>query len=151
MKFALVAIVLTVIAVGLGGAAGLQVFEIRPNFREAASAKNATIKEEVGSLSRFPKGAVVKPLAPIVTNLGGAKPAWIRLEISLVLAQDNAESQLVAAALAEDFLVFLRTLEIGHIQGANGFQYLRDDLDERARTRTKGKSLGVVLTSLVVE
>ncbi len=151
MKLILVVGALTLVAVGLGAAAGIQVFDI-----QRSAAKKVPENLEIGSadvspVSRFPKGAVIKPLAPIVTNLGGARPVWLRLEAALILATDNAETKLLTAELGEDFVAFLRTIELRHIQGASGFQLLRDDLDDRARIRTKGKSLGIIIQSLVVE
>ena len=104
----------------------------------------------IPAASRFPDGAVVKPLASIVTNLAGNQN-WIRLEASLVLPREAPGSDVLAAEIAEDFTAFLRTVAPGHIEGASGLRHLREDLEERVAIRTKGAALGLVVHGMVVE
>jgi flagellar protein FliL len=151
MKFIVVVGGLTMIAGGVGVTAGAQLFEIRQRAGQTVQEDPTVRKVDAPPVTRFPKGAVIKPLAPIVTNLGGSRPVWLRLEAALILAMENAETKFLVAELGEDLVAYLRTIELRHIQGPSGFQHLRDDLDDRARIRTKGKSLGIIIQSLVVE
>jgi flagellar FliL protein len=100
--------------------------------------------------SRFPNGAVVKPLASVVTNLAGNQN-WIRLEASVVLPREASGSDVLAAEIAEDFTAFLRTVTPAHLEGASGLGHLREDLEERVAIRTKGAALGLVVHGMVVE
>jgi flagellar FliL protein len=100
----------------------------------------------------FGDGLNLKSLSPIITNLGGPKAAWIRLEAAIVVVQDGGkEDNVLAGKITEDIVAYLRTVPMGQIEGANGFQNLREDLNERARVRSGGRVREVVIQSLVVE
>lgn len=100
----------------------------------------------------FTEGLNLKSLSPIVTNLAGPKGTWIRLEAAIVVAADGGkEDNMLAGKISEDIVAYLRTVPMGQIEGANGFQNLREDLNERARVRSAGRVREVVIQSLVVE
>jgi flagellar FliL protein len=100
----------------------------------------------------FGDGLNLKALSPIITNLGGPKAAWIRLEAAIVGVQDGGkDDNVLAGKITEDIVAYLRTVPMGQIEGANGFQNLREDLNERARVRSGGRVREVVIQSLVVE
>ena len=100
----------------------------------------------------FGDGLNLKALSPIITNLGGPKAAWIRLEAAIVVVQDGGkDDNVLAGKITEDIVAYLRTVPMGQIEGANGFQNLREDLNERARVRSGGRVREVVIQSLVVE
>jgi flagellar protein FliL len=143
----LAAVVLTPAAI-LGGGACAYIITAPP----ASSHAPATPVQSIAapSASRFPKGAVVKPLASVVTNLANTQN-WIRLEASVVLPPGTPGSDVLAAEIADDFTAFLRTVSPAHLEGANGLQHLREDLEERVAIRTKGHVLGLILHGLVVE
>jgi hypothetical protein len=46
---------------------------------------------------------------------------------------------------------FMRTLPLTHVASAAGVEYLREDIEEIARLRSKGRARSVILRSLVVE
>lgn len=94
----------------------------------------------------------LKSLASIVTNLGAPKGTWVRLEAAIVVGPDAAkEENLLAGRISEDIVAFLRTVPLAQIEGANGFQNLREDLNDRARIRSEGKVREVIIQSLIVE
>ena len=43
------------------------------------------------------------------------------------------------------------TLTLDQVQGASGYHYMKEDLDERARLRGQGKVRDLVLQSFIVE
>jgi flagellar FliL protein len=121
---------LTCFAVGAGGLFGMMVL---------GGADKASAKPEPAVASSQKSKQVdtitVKTLPAIVTNLAGPKKAWIRLE----------------AAIADDFVAYLRTVPLAQIEGPSGFLHLREDLNERARIRSGGKVKELVVQSLMLE
>jgi len=94
----------------------------------------------------------LRSLASIVTNLGYPKGTWIRLEAAIVFGPDAAkEENLLSGRIGEDIVAFLRTVPLAQIEGANGFQNLREDLNDRARIRSEGKVREIIIQSLIVE
>lgn len=95
-------------------------------------------------------GAVV-PLQPIITNLGIPQTTWVRLEAALVAKPGQDIPPALAAQVGDDFLGFLRSVNLMQLQGAAGLAYLRADLEERARLRSEGAVDRVFISALVVE
>lgn len=152
--FVAVMLVLTGIAVGFGGLMGLQLLgrmekaaegEVRPAQAAAASAGPA-LKD------RYPANVNLRPLAPIVTNLAHPDRTWIRLEALLVMeGEQTVDAGTLSAQIVEDIVAFLRTVSLTQIQGASGFQHLREDLNDRVRVRSGGKVRDLVVQSLIIE
>ncbi|KXF76021.1 flagellar basal body protein FliL [Paramesorhizobium deserti] len=97
-----------------------------------------------------PLGEVVA-LKPILTNLGVPSTTWIRLESALVAKPGEEIAPEMAMNISDDFMAFLRGVNLMQLQGATGLAYLRADLEERARMRSEGKVERVFISSLVVE
>ena len=150
--FIAVMLILTALGVGFGGLMGLQLL----GKMEGASAGKVDARpgQNPGQAAkgRFPAGANVRSLPPIVTNLGGPGRTWIRLEASLIVDGDQtAEANVLAAQITEDIVAYLRTVSLVHIQGPSGFQHLREDLNDRVRVRSGGKVRDLVIQSLIIE
>jgi flagellar FliL protein len=107
-------------------------------------------KPKPGDFESRSIGAVV-PLKPIVTNLGIPQNTWVRLEASLVAKSGHEIPAALAANVGDDFLSFLRSVNLMQLQGAAGLAYLRADLEERARLRSEGAVDRVFISALVVE
>ena len=58
---------------------------------------------------------------------------------------------MLAAQITEDLVAFLRTVPLAQIQGASGFQHLREDLNDRVRVRSGGKVHELVIQALIIE
>jgi flagellar FliL protein len=147
LSFLLVAAALTLVAGGAGYFGGLQVLSSAE--RALSSKKDAA--DQVSGLPAVKPGNV-KALAPIVTNLAGVPPAWIRLEASLVFQGDvpkNADA--LGARIGEDIIAFLRTVSVKQIEGAIGFQHLSEDLNDRVRVRGGGEVQELVIQGLIIE
>jgi Flagellar basal body-associated protein FliL len=94
----------------------------------------------------------LKELAPMTTNLHGPKAPWIRLEGSLLYdAAIESDISLMASKIAEDCVVYLRTVRLEHVQGSGGLQALVEDLSERARVRSGGKVQQLIISSFIIE
>lgn len=100
----------------------------------------------------FSSSTRLRTLDPLVTNLAAPKNAWIRLQAS-VLLEEGADGDLAVMKkkVEDDFLSYLRTLTLPHLEGGVGLQHLKEDLTERARTRTAGQIHEVVLESVVIQ
>jgi flagellar protein FliL len=91
-------------------------------------------------------------LDPILVTLAGPQKSWARVELSMVTeggARDDFA--LLSKTISEDLMSFLRTVPLSHVESAVGLEYLREDLSEIARLRSKGRVRDVLLRSLVVE
>lgn len=95
-------------------------------------------------------GQVVK-LEPILVTLAAPDNVWIRIEAALVASPGASIAPDMAAAVQGDFAAYLSALSLQQIAGATGLQYLREDLEERARLRSDGKVAEVIISSLVME
>jgi flagellar protein FliL len=154
MAFIAAMLILTGMGVGLGGLMGLQLMSHLE--RQSASESEKRVGQNGGHgqalKGRYPANAGLKPLAPIVTNLASPERTWIRLEASLVMeGEQSAEANALAALIAEDIVGFLRTVALAQVQGASGFQHLREDLNDRVRVRSGGKVRDLVVQSLIIE
>ncbi|POF30149.1 flagellar basal body-associated FliL family protein [Roseibium marinum] len=94
----------------------------------------------------------LQKLDPLVTNLASPKDSWIRVHASILLEEETeGEVGLLRKKVEDDFLGYLRTLTLGHLEGGAGLQHLKEDLTERAKTRSKGQIHEVILESVVIQ
>jgi flagellar protein FliL len=154
LAFIAALLILTGMGVGLGGLMGLQLSSLieTAGEAEARAGKEGGRSPAQAAKGRYPANANLRPLAPIVTNLASPERTWIRLEASLVMDGDHAaEANALTAQITEDIVAFLRTVALVQIQGASGFQHLREDLNDRVRVRSGGKVRDLVVQSLIIE
>ena len=91
-------------------------------------------------------------LPPVVTTLAAPADAFIRVEASIVFdGKSTPHPEVLAAEIATDELAYLRTLVLTEIQGPIGLANLRQDLGDRAVTRSGGKVNEYILRTLVVQ
>ena len=57
----------------------------------------------------------------------------------------------VPPELVEDIVTYFKSCTLEQIQGGSGYQYMREDLNERVRVRGQGKVRDFVLQSFIVE
>ena len=96
--------------------------------------------------------ATVVDLPPIVTNLGAPQDTWIRLEGSIIFDPKTlAHPEAVAGQIGDDVLAYLRTVSLHQLEGPIGLENIRQDLNERAATRSGGKVRAFVIRTLVVQ
>lgn len=88
-------------------------------------------------------------LEPITTNLAYPSDSWVRLEVAL--AFNGPPEVAMAESIHQDILAYMRTISLQQIEGPRGFQYLRDDIQERANLRSQGKVAKILLRSFVIE
>jgi flagellar FliL protein len=132
---------LVVALIGAGAGAG---FELTlPASGEAQNSKETAAPVERSTIYDLP---------PIVANLGAPQDTWIRLEASMVFDPKTLpHPEAVAGKVGEDILAYVRTVTLKQLEGPIGLQAIREDLNERAVTRSDGKVRELVLRTLVVQ
>ena len=144
---ALIAVVtiLTLIAAGGGWLLGGQLGLAKQEAGDAAA--DVSRKAAVADV---PAGTVI-PLKPILSNVKIPQNVWLRLEAGIVARPGEKIPDELAATIAGDFMAFLRTVNLMQLRGPAGLEYLRTDLEERARMRSEGKIEKIYIWALVME
>jgi flagellar FliL protein len=88
-------------------------------------------------------------LEPITTNLAFPADRWVRLEVAL-LFKDKPDVKL-AETIHQDIAVYLRTVSLQQIEGPRGFQYLKEDLEERTDMISEGKVSKLMFRTFLIQ
>jgi len=104
-------------------------------------------KEGLPPISTEANGVVA--LEPITTNLAYPSENWIRLEVALMF--NGAPDVKIAEEVHQDIMAYLRTVSLQQVEGPRGFQYLKDDVQERVDLRSEGRVSKVMFRTLVIE
>jgi flagellar FliL protein len=145
--FILIVTALTLAAAGVGFLSGLRILS---SAEETVASKGVESPPLLGGLQHV-ESANLKAMTPIVTNLAGSPPVWIRLEASLIFNDNAADADALAAHISEDIIGFLRTVSVAQLEGAIGFQHLSEDLNDRVRVRSNGRVRELVIQGLIIE
>ena len=98
------------------------------------------------------QSSTIVDLPPIVTNLGAPQDTWVRLEGSIIFDPKTLpHPEAVAGQIGDDVLAYLRTVSLHQLEGPIGLENIRQDLNERAATRSGGKVRAFVIRTLVVQ
>lgn len=106
-------------------------------------------KEEEGLPPISTEANGVVALEPITTNLAYPSENWIRLEVALLF--NGPPDVKIAEDVHQDIMAYLRTVSLQQVEGPRGFQYLKDDLQERVDLRSEGRVSKVMFRTLVIE
>jgi flagellar protein FliL len=147
--------VLTLLAGGGGWAVGNMLApppaEVTAKAEPAAGghgeAGKAATGEEVPHISTAANGIVL--LDPITSNLAYPSENRVRLEVALMFK--GATDVKLAEEIHQDIMAYMRTVSLQQVQGPRGFQYLREDLQERVDLRSEGRVTNVMFRTFVIE
>ena len=129
----------------LGGGAGAAFEAIHPHVTSAD-------RRATGVTAQPAEPSTIYDLPAIVTNLGSPQETWIRLEGSIIFDPRRLpHPEAAAGEIGADVLAYLRTVTLKQLEGPVGLQNIRQDLNERAATRTGGTVREFVLRTLVVQ
>ena len=157
-------LVLTLIGGGGGWAIGGMIAgKIQPALDQKAKDEAAAKEKEKaekdkkggkeGEDAGLPKIATeangIVQLEPITTNLAYPSENWVRLEVALLF--NGAPDVKLAESIHQDIMAFMRTISLQQIEGPRGFEYLRDDLQERVDLRSQGRVSKVVFRTFIIE
>ena len=154
---------LIVVLVGLAAGAGAG-YWLKASFADEQFDPQADRSEEPGktgpATSASEGHSSLAPVAredfvaiePVLVNLAGPQGRWIRLEASVGFEGGSKEDwNAVSKLIAEDFMGFLRGTPITQFETASGLEYLREDLTDLARIRTRGAARKLIIRTLVIE
>ncbi|HVK92977.1 MAG TPA: flagellar basal body-associated FliL family protein [Mycoplana sp.] len=88
-------------------------------------------------------------LEPFTSNLAYPADNLVRMEVAL--AFKGPPDPVLAEAIHQDIMAYMRTVSLQQIQGPRGFQYLRDDLRERVDLRSEGRVTNLMFRTFVIE
>lgn len=112
----------------------------------------SSVKTEKPAEAASREASTLYDLPPVITNLGSPQDTWIRFEGSIVFDPKTlSHPEVVAGQIGDDFLAYLRTVSLKQLEGPIGLQNIREDLQERAITRSGGKVRELVIRTLVVQ
>src|SRR4051812_13302773 len=147
MRLIAALLALTLVAIGIGALAGLQLF--------ASAERIADAKKNVPAppvASTYAGSARLRKLSPIVTNLAAPADNWARVEASMVTESlEEEEASILAARISEDIVAYLRSASVSQFAGVRGLQHLRDELTERAKVRSSNKVRELIIETLVIQ
>jgi len=143
--------VLTLVGAGGGWAVGNMLAPNIPSTTEAEQAKEAEAKKKAeGGLPKIATEANnIVVLDPVTSNLAYPSENWIRLEVALMF--NGPPDVKVAEDIHQDILAYIRTISLQQIEGPRGFQYLKDDIQERVDLRSQGRVSKVMFRTFVIE
>lgn len=144
----------TIIAGGggwvVGGMLAPQVEKPKSEQKAAEAEQAAAEGEKEEGLPRIATEANgVIQLEPITTNLAFPADRWVRLEVAL-LFKDKPDVKL-AETIHQDIAVYLRTVSLQQIEGPRGFQYLKEDLEERTDMISEGKVARLMFRTFLIQ
>lgn len=113
----------------------------------AASAEKGKAAEGIEKISAEANGII--QLDPITTNLAYPSTNWVRLEVALMF-KGPVEVGL-AEDIHQDIMAYVRTVSLQQLEGPRGFQYLKDDIQERVDLRSQGRVSKVMFRTFVIE
>ncbi|MCF3639571.1 flagellar basal body-associated FliL family protein [Rhizobium sp. TRM95111] len=88
-------------------------------------------------------------LEPITSNLAYPSNNLVRMEVALMFK--GLPDAVLAEAIHQDIVAYMRTVSLQQVQGPRGFQYLREDLQERVDLRSEGRVTNVMFRTFVIE
>ena len=113
---------------------------------------SSTTAEKPADAAAAPEPSTLYDLPPVITNIGAPQDTWIRFEGSIIFDPKTLPHPEAAAAhIGDDILAYLRTVSLKQLEGPIGLMNIRQDLMERAATRTAGKVRELVIRTLVVQ
>lgn len=121
--------------------------------RETAPAKSAAAEAPgEAAKSDAPKEHVL-PLEPLIVSAVGTGRIWLRLEgaVSFSVLPGKDEQTALLRQMSEDVMLFLRSTSSSQFETPAGLEFLREDLSELVRLRSKGRARRFILKMLVLE
>jgi flagellar FliL protein len=160
--FIIALVLLAVIGAGAGAGFSLMFLKAGAPAPDAAAGKrevqigHGAAKAGDGGASKSGAAEVSKNLVasldPILVTLAGPQRSWARLELGVILnGPSTPDDPVLLKSMTEDIMSFMRTVPLVHVESAAGVEYLREDIEEIARLRSKGRARHIILRSLVVE
>ncbi|QSZ55856.1 flagellar basal body-associated FliL family protein [Rhizobium sp. ZX09] len=144
-------VILTLLGAGggwlVGGMIAPKIAATEAHATAAAGGHGEKKEEGVEKIAAEPNRIV--QLDPITTNLAYPSTNWVRLEVALMF-KGPVEVGL-AEDIHQDIIAYVRTVSLQQLEGPRGFQYLKDDIQERVDLRSQGRVSKVMFRTFVIE
>lgn len=88
-------------------------------------------------------------LPPLTTNIGEPSAVWARVELSLASKKPVPED--IASRVAEEILIYMRTVKLAHVSKPSGFRYFLEDVREIAAVNVGPDFVEVFPTAVIFE
>lgn len=88
-------------------------------------------------------------LPPLTTNIGEPSSVWARVELSLASKKQVPED--IASRVAEEILIYMRTVKLTHVSKPSGFRYFLEDVREIAAVNVGPDFVEVFPTAVIFE
>ena len=139
---------LTVVAAGSGTLLGFHlVGSVEDAIKNKPAAEEAPLPE-----ARYATGGSLLKVPPVIANLAAPQDVWVRVEASIVVADQEVQSpEILAGEIAEDILAYLRTVSLEQIEGPSGLLHLKEDLNDRVAIRSDDQVRELIIETLVVQ
>lgn len=112
----------------------------------------AAAEEEEAPEPVDPNDVAFIALPPVITNVAEPKTVWLRLEGGVTyLKSGETKGEVLAAQVAQQIIQYLRTVHLTEIEGEDGLQFLREDLNDITRSLSNGQVQNVLISGLIVE
>jgi flagellar FliL protein len=148
-------LVLTLLGAGGGWVVGgmvspnIKAAEQAEQAKQAPPADPAKNGEEAGLPHISTEANNVVQLEPITSNLAYPSENWVRLEVALLF--NGPPDVKIAEDIHQDIMTYIRTVSLQQIEGPRGFEYLKDDIQERVDLRAQGRVSRVMFRTFVIE
>ncbi len=140
--------VLTVVAAGSGTLLGFHLVGSVENAMKSRAAEGKPPPPE----ARYATGTSLLKVPPVVANLASPQDVWVRVEASIIVADEEiASPDVLAGEIAGDIVAYLRTVSLQQIEGPSGLLHLREDLNDRVAIRSNDQVRELIIETLVVQ
>ena len=116
-----------------------------------AEAKPAPLKD-TASAPADSEALTALPVPVVLTNLADPASVFVRLEADMIMDAKSAQNTAaLASEISGDFMAYLHSLSATSFEGQSSFLQLKEDLTDRAQTRSKGLVREIIIRGLVVK
>jgi flagellar basal body-associated protein FliL len=124
-----------------------------PDEAHSSTGKGEVKSDEEDSIAAVdPHDVAFAALPPVVTNIKEPGNIWLRFEGGITFAKSGERTmEVLTAEVAQQVLLYLRTLKLSDISSPDGLQYIQDDLNFITRASSNGQVQNVLVTGLILE
>lgn len=141
-------LVLTLLTAGAGALAGMNLVDQT----RLAVLNTERVQAKTNVQPLYHTASYVQSIKPVVANLAEPKDVFLRVQGTVVFQRDAIEeASVLTSKIESDISAYIRTLNLADLEGAGGLQHLREDLNQRAKIRSKGKVSEFILETMVVQ